>query len=484
MSRHQQIGQATIIMLKAVLLLFIALLLVGYSHRAWDAVTFVYPLDYGEGPLLAQTLQLARLQNIYHSTLNSPPYTIANYTPLFPLAQTPLAWLFGPAYWYGRLISIMSGLAAAFFCSLILHALTGSRQSAIFSGLILLTGPYVTMWSIYNRVDTLALALSLAALWVIARWPRATWALVTTAMLLVAAVYTRQTYGLAAPLAAFVWLLFRPPRRWAFMLVSLVAGTGTVLFLLLNALTQGGFYFNIVAANVNAYSTAQLAHFVSQLWLLTPILIVLGGIFVVGGGWANQRSWQLITPYLLGAMIVGLTIGKAGSSINYFLELSAALSLAAGALLAWQRHNSWRYGGLVVLLILQMAWLWLGLPSHILIQDKLGKVDEMHRLLATVQQADGPVLADEALGILPLARQQVFIQPFEVTQLAGDLWDQSLFLTQIRQQEFSYIIMHKASAPPSIREESHWTPQMLAVIEQKYVPTTILTGSTVVYIPR
>src|SRR5215510_10686027 len=61
----------------------------------WMAITFPYPLDYGEGPLLDQAMRLARFENIYRGDLTVPPYTLANYPPLFPLIQAPLVLAFG-----------------------------------------------------------------------------------------------------------------------------------------------------------------------------------------------------------------------------------------------------------------------------------------------------------------------------------------------------------------------------------------------------
>lgn len=483
-SRFQPVHVA-LMLLEAGLLLFIALRLGGYAQRAWEAITFVYPLDYGEGPLLSQTIQLSNLENIYPSNINTPPFTVTNYTPLFMLVQVPFVLLFGPAYWYGRLIAVFSGLAAALFNGLIIYTLTTNRRAAIFSGLIFLSTPYVAMWSTYSRVDTLALALSMAGLWVVVRWGRSAWGVGAAAMLLLAAVYTRQTYGLAAPLAAFVWSLFHLSRRRAFLLAGLVAVCGIGLFTLINLFTNGGFYFNIVTVNVNAYSVEQALHFFSQVWLLMPGLIVLSVLYVGTAVWAGQHPWWLITPYLLGAMLVGLTIGKVGASVNYLLELSAALSLAVGVLLAWQRHQPWLYAGLILLLTLQVAWLWVGLPSHILIEPKLTNPNEQRRLMTIFEQNDGPILADESLGFLPLTQHTIYIQPFEVTQLANDgIWDQSLFLASIQRQEFSHIVMLKASPPQSIAAETYWTAQMIANIEQYYVPTTVLAGSTVVYVPR
>jgi len=54
-------------------------------------IAFPYPMDYGEGPLLAQTRALGHRENIYRADLTSPPYTISNYPPLYPLVLSPVA---------------------------------------------------------------------------------------------------------------------------------------------------------------------------------------------------------------------------------------------------------------------------------------------------------------------------------------------------------------------------------------------------------
>src|SRR5260370_26528367 len=62
-------------------------------------------MDYGEGPLLDQTMGLGHLESIYHVNPTSPPYTVSNYPPVYPLALSPLGRVWGPAFWYGRLLS-------------------------------------------------------------------------------------------------------------------------------------------------------------------------------------------------------------------------------------------------------------------------------------------------------------------------------------------------------------------------------------------
>src|SRR5262245_55204546 len=55
------------------------------------AVFFPYPLDYGEAPLIDQAMRLAAGENIYRANLSVPPYTVANYPPLYPITLVPFA---------------------------------------------------------------------------------------------------------------------------------------------------------------------------------------------------------------------------------------------------------------------------------------------------------------------------------------------------------------------------------------------------------
>ena len=247
----------------------------------WMGIMFPYPLDYGEGPLLDQAMRFARFENIYHHDLTVPPYTLANYPPLFPLAQVPFVWAFGPAFWYGRALSALSILAAALFVGLTLHALTQDWLAALVGGLTLLAFPYILHWSPLNRVDSLALGLSWAGLFVVARWPDRRWGIVGAALLLTAAIATRQSTALVAPLAAFVWLLHAQPRRRALMFAALLGGVCLLLLLLLNALTHGGFLLNVVVANVNPFVWDEVWRRVGEIVGHMSYLLIGSALFVI-----------------------------------------------------------------------------------------------------------------------------------------------------------------------------------------------------------
>lgn len=456
-----------------------AAVFVGDGARA---VAFPYPMDYGEGPLLAQTRALGQGQSIYRSDLTSPPYTVSNYPPLYPLVLSPLARLAGPAFWYGRLLSWLSIVAASILIGLILHALTRDRLAAVIGGLFLLAFPPASYWSALYRVDALALALSLAGLCLCVRRPDGRWTVPVAALLLTAAIFTRQSYGLAAPIAAGVWLLATGRGRRAAGVIGLVAALGAALFAGLEWWTRGGFSFNIVTANLNDYRPGSLAWYLADVWVLMPIALAAAGLFLLCAGWLRVPSWRLVAPYLIGAALSGLTIGKVGSNVNYLLELGAAVALSIGALLAWLRPRPAVAAVAALLLALDVALMVLASPYRTVTHSRLSQYESAQRLERLVREARGIVLADEDIGLLVRAGRPIYLQPFEMTQLArAGRWDQRALLDDIERQAFAAILIYAIPEVPLHRER--WTDEMLEVIGRRY-GVEERAGQTLVYRPR
>jgi len=443
------------------------------------AVSHPYPLDYGEAPLVDQAMRLIAGQAIYRPDLSLPPYTISNYPPLYVLALVPGVWLFGPNFWAGRVISVLCALGTGALLALTIDAYTQDRATALMTGLLFLAIPYVVSWSSLLRIDLLALALSMAALYVLVRWPAARWGTLVGALLLVGAIYTRQSYALAAPLAAFVWLVVHDWRR-ALGLAALVGGLSLALFLVLNTLTRGGFYFNVVTANVNEFGMERLEWNLRRLRDTAPYLLALGGVSLFLAPAGKVRLWPLVVPYLVGAALSTLTIGKVGSNVNYFLELSAGLALAAGVLLAWSRKYPWLHAALLILLALQAGKLMQTTLDEYAepLKERRESFRALRDLEWIVAEADGPVLADEYMGMLTLQGRPLYVQPFEVTQLANArLWDQTSLLESIRNQAFPIILIHYFPAYQVYKER--WTLEMLAAIHQAYAPAETLADTRV-----
>jgi hypothetical protein len=454
-----------------------------FAHLGWSVIAFPYPVDYGEGPLLDQAVRLARFENIYDRELGSAPYAVANYPPLYVLAQVPWVRLFGPAFWYGRLLSWLSLVISAWLITLLVRALTREWFASVVAGAALLAMPYAVYWAPLFRVDSLALALSLGGLYVLVRRPVRPVTLALAAGLMTAAVCTRQSYALAAPLAAFVWLTTRGGgRRQALRFVAVLAGSTGIVFLGLHLLSDGGFLFHTVTANVNEFRIDRLGHYLRELTLLLPAFLAVAVVFAVAGHRNRDGAWPLVAAYLGGAALAGMAIGKVGSNVNYWLELCAASSLAAGAALARLRSLPLARAAVTLLLLVQLSVLLGGTRYQAHLRCKLAQRPILDELMDLVRDTEGTVVADEELGLLPLAGRPVHVQPFELTQLArSGAWDPAPFLAELDRGDFAAVLVYRVPWSPIHR--TRWTPEMLARLERGYRPAAMI-GHTVVYRPK
>jgi hypothetical protein len=463
--------------------LFVIAAAIIFMLHTLMSVTYRYSLDYGEAPLIDQAIRLSAGENIYRPDISMPPYTIANYPPLYVLTLIPFLNWFDSPFHMARVISVIATLLSGTFISLMIYTLSKNRYAALIAATLFFASPYVMQWSGRARIDGLALAFATGALFVLVRWPERRWFWIAGGLLLVAAAYTRQSYALAAPLAGFAWL-WTKDKRQAIALALLVSGLGIVLFLLINFLTSGGFYYNIVTANVNEFSWARLMENLGLLWRDNQIILVLSALFLLIG-WRSQKSWPLLATFLVGAFMSGLTIGKIGSNINYFLELAAALALVGGVLVVWSQVYPWR--NIVVLLVITLQ---IGLLLRSSLERNVDWIlgpryldsEALQMLEQEVKRMDGPVLADEYMGLLTINHRPLYLQPFEVSQLANTgKWNQQPLLEDIENQTFDGIFIYQFNTWSVYKER--WTTEMLAAIDAYYRPVKTL-ADTVVYIPQ
>lgn len=453
-----------------------------FADHARVAIEFPYTLNYGEGPLLDQTMRLLRGQNIYPSDLTHPPYTITNYPPFYILLATPFAAADGPAYWYGRLISLSATGIAALMILLIIHTLTRDWMAAVASGLSLLAIPYIFHWSVMARIDALALALSLTGLWLVTRWYRRWWGILLAITLMVAAIYTRQTYALAAPFAGFIWLLARRERYRALVFGVLLASVVLAVFMIALVWTRGGFFLHLITANANALDLSIVDFYANEIAANLPIFLVGGLACLVIGTVFGRLGWWLVAPYSLGAIITALTIAKIGSDINYLWEFSAALCLLAGLLIAMARRlplvRATLFAGLAVqiLMAIQLS----DSKYNSIVTERLVKQDQIATVANFLKSESGIVVADEFMGELVMSGRSIQFQPFEFSELARDhLWDQTPFLDALSRGDYPVVMIYQPYRNPSLRFE-RWTPEMLQIINNQFRPD-FQSGETTVY---
>jgi hypothetical protein len=341
-------GRVIVWALLAALGLLIAIQLVFFTIHAAHLLGYPYPLDYGEGPLLAQVNLLRAGTPIWqlYADPDRAPYAVVNYPPLYHLATFLVALPLGNALLAGRLVSLAATLAAVGALWLLSQEpRTGepeNRRTAMsirFFGssvlrflivLAFLALPIVREWSVVMRVDMLGVCLGLWGLVIIQRFHgRAVlWAALPLALSLLV-----KPSLIAAPAAALLWLLFRDWRR-ALLLGGLMALLGGLTVGALELGSGGWFLLHVLSANANAWD-AKLAYgfWHDQMFILWPLVAAaaLSVVWQLSHQQPRTKNQEpphpILLPlyYTLFGAIVALGVGKVGAYANYFLECYAGL---------------------------------------------------------------------------------------------------------------------------------------------------------------
>ncbi len=464
-----------------------------FAVHAAAMVRFPYQTDYGEGPLLSQARQIASGHDPYHSDAR-PPYTVANYTPVYPLLVAALQRLtsargFGPS----RALSGAATLVAAALAAATAHTLlrragrSGWTAAAIppLSAGLLLCQPDIWLWGPLGRVDALALAWSMAGIYAVARrplradraWP---WFLL--------AVLTRQSS--IEGLAAAIWYLWPQGRAVAIRLGLRWAGALAVGVAALQLLTAGRFLQQIVLANVNTWTpAAALLGWLGWLFLNGGLPLLAGAAW----GWRLTRDLpdgRLLRGFAVSAWIVSLTVGKVGSSVNYFFPTIAACSLLAALIPLSPRRAGLAAAALVAYAVglgpvadghgvaaaavrTLTAYRDPRTPGYNRLGWRVpadGRDPAQRRLVALLRATPGPILS-ENMGDLLLAGHRIFFQPFEMTQLyRAGRWNDAPLVRRAQTGGFGLVVLYFPLRDPAAWATDRWPRNLLSALAVHYRP--------------
>ncbi len=369
------------------LAVLVAAYLASFAAHALLLLGFRFPLDYGEGPLLAQVERLRSGIPIWrlYADPAAPPYLIVNYPPVYLLLTAALTPLDGAVLSSGRLISLLAALGAVAALAMLA---TTRRQRARFTphpasfylSLLFLTVPIVREWAALMRVDMLGVCLGLWGLAVLSggtRGPGPRRAALA-GVLLLASLYTKPSL-IAAPVAGGAWLLWRawrapaPERRSAMLATATLSGVlavgGGLLFAAFQLASGGWFALHVVTANANRWDGALARGFWAQQFDLRWPLAAAAALAAISIAWphipaprdgvrptpapprgalsrtepgANAAALRGRSPspghpgtlaprptlavlYTLLGAVTAIGVGKVGAYSNYFLELYAGL---------------------------------------------------------------------------------------------------------------------------------------------------------------
>ncbi len=498
------------------------LLLVGhfviYVHFAVGVMRFPFDYDQGEGFELVDTIMFSEGEWPYRDNETYPFYA-SNYPPLFHVLLVPFVWLFGPAYWYGRLAGFLATLITAAAIGWIVLREGRHRPLAIMAGLAYLASNYIFHVGPLFRQHISMVMFETLAILVLAHVTeqrdarRRRWTMVAGLLLLLAAGFTKQL-ALATCVAVFVFLVVRNPRRsiaWG----MIFAGAAGLLFVGINVATGGEWWANIIAANVNEYFPQQFVDLFEQWFRLHYALVILAGLFALYELYFDRLS--LYSMWWVLAVANSALSGKWGAGDSYFATAIAATCVLSGIFAARAVRGDWRFpdnylaralsgprafaagrrrallrgaGVIVPAVYILYALTVVKMPTEGrffgALSDALGlessygdryafydgagwvpgyatighvptqmDIDNGWRLVDVIRASERPVLSEEA-GFSLQADRDVITNPTQLKNLyENDLFDPANLVAAIRAHDFGALIFRAQFYPPPVLDAAY-----------------------------
>ena len=478
----------------------LAFSLLVFCLYAGNLLGFPYDYDQGEGFEVHDSVLFSRLQLPYRDTETYPFYA-SNYPPLFHVMAAPLARLFGPAYWYGRLLGFLGSLVAAAAIAAAVYREGGRRKSiAALSGLAFLSSNFVYhIGPLFRQHMTMVMFETLAIVLLSHAFPkRDKRGIAIALLLLICAGYTKQLAAISA-VAAIAWMILRGPARALRWTIGFGLAGGAI-FAALNLASDGQWWLQAIVANVNDFDREQ-AFGLFILWFkLHGLLLGPACMLLIYETYFDRLSLYSLW-FAATALLGGIASGTWGAGDSYFVTSIAAMCILSGLFFSRILDGNLRLPRrlqfppsstlcavgllLIPLLYLGYARATLKLPTdgafaHVAnvlgvesnVRDNfydsatflvggyahigyfLSDADRAagDRIVELIRETDGPPLSEEA-GFTMAAGRDVVTNPTQLRNLdlAGHFKGEQL-IAMIERQEFGLVILRALFYPPAVLE--------------------------------
>jgi 4-amino-4-deoxy-L-arabinose transferase-like glycosyltransferase len=363
-----------------------------YIVIALQRITFPFDLEWMEGASVDHVRRLLTGQQIYaQPSLDFIPYL---YPPLYYYVSAIVAWVMGIGVVPLRLVSFVCSLVCFGLLYMLVRRETGSPRAGLIAvGLFAATFRVGGAWFDIARVDSLALALLLGAVY-LARFAERRRAWAAAGLLLALSALTKQTaLMIAVPLG--VYALIVDWRGALVMTAACVALFGGAT-LALNASTHGWYLYYTVGL---PFRIQQVGRIPASFWHhdvagAMPVALVAGVGYL-----ASRRAWSRSAIFYL-----AFTVGFVGSAwlsrihsgaydnvlIPAYVCLAVLLALAIWDLPRWASvdHRSAARLFAAAICLLQFVWLAYNVRAQIPTANDRAMAT---RLIRTMREANGEV---------------------------------------------------------------------------------------------
>jgi len=450
---------------------------IWHIYHAVGCIAYPYTIDTGGEGFILNQAYLLNLGYQPYCDISVPPYIVASYPPIYPSLCAGIIYLSGPTYVVGRTISFLSTLLTAVLIYKITREASRSGVLAAFASLLFLSSGPVLYWGHLFRVDSLGLMFSIVGIYLIFRHNESKKLFLSIPFFLLA-LYTKQLL-IAAPIATLIFLSIQD-WRLALKYGTILALIGGLVFMGINLATGGQFFQHIFTYNIQSYSLGRTISAYSTIFLTHILPIGIAGAFVAYSFSSKKRTidllrtkTSLIVIYFITAAITALSVGQIGSNVNHFLELLAVSCILMGIglsrIIPFIGNRRTVLAAATILLTFQLVVL---LAINMRIFDESPSEKDMadsKQISSYIRNANGAVLAEDG-GLLVLNDKDVMFEPFVFTQLSnGGLWDQTSFLCELSNREFSLVVLSfNVSDEDAASQTERFTDDMIEQIRDNY----------------
>ena len=449
--------------------------------RAALVVPIPYALDFGEGPLLAGSVRVAHGLSLYPAATELP-YVINPYGPVPYYVAGLCVKLFGVSFTAPRILIVISGIWCAALVALLVYQWGGELLVSLAFGLLYLSRPVMTEWLPIFHVDFIGLALSMTGLYLFVK-PRR-WYL--SIPFFVAALFCKFLL-VSAPLACFLYSVYRKETRKAMWFAASCAALGGTAFLWIQRETHGWLAFDTVwATAVHPYSLRDALNTIRGQITSDYFLVVLALALVYYLRSRPELSLPLI--YLGLSFLTLFGRGKLGASSHYSLEWSAVLCCCAGVAYSSLRRNSDIRNYISTLIPAALA-LMVAVNLHRPSADPNREYAACGQAYEYVKDYPGKRILSENPGAVVIAgKPSVVMDPFCWTQMiAHGGWSDTEVVDLIRSHQIDLVVLGSNVEDLSKRSiQNRWPKSVVDAIEQNYrfVRTFNCTDASFVYRPK
>lgn len=395
------------------------------------AISWPYNLDYAEGGI-----SITKIGYLYKS-LNSYPYLLTYYTPLFYILIDILKAFIksGSPYFYSRSASFFATMLTALLMYMITEKVSASKRIGLLSSLLFLSSGLSLYFGITPSPIMFELLFDMAAIYLVISSNGKKYIIIASISVAIAFLFRQSALAIFLSIAIYLLLSKKKSDFLLFVAVFLIIFTLTVVPI--NIITDGRFIFSIF--EIPLLTPSSLNTFLislTDLFYASPVMILIPlSIYYL---YKNPKT--LLSIALVISSISSLATFKVGSSYVYFIPALAMACIISSLVFAGLETKAGKLMPIILQTLVVLFFIY-GVAS-IAINLYVPKMTPASSSLIglSLKNLNGTILTENP-DVAIFANKTILFEPsvFWILKNKG-IWNDSQIIGDISHHKFAAIV--------------------------------------------